>query len=124
MLDWLHGLIAFFKIDLKRLLTLDQNMTWRWEEDNIQDKEGIGWMICDIISAEQFPGIFMKLMNRLLKHFICKIIVVYFDEILIYNCYEDNHVIHLSKKKLIILQKNKLDGNLKSEALCPTNYYS
>ena len=53
----------------------------------------------------------MQLMNQVLKPFIGKFVVVYFDYILIYNQSESEHFEHL-RNVLTVLQQNKLYVNL------------
>lgn len=55
---------------------------------------------------------FMRLMNHVLRSFICKFIVVYFDDILIYSKSIDDHIEHF-KQVLDALRIEKLYAKLK-----------
>ena len=63
------------------------------------------------------PSTFMRLMNHVLRAFIDKFIIVYFDDILIYSKEFDKHIDHL-KLILDVLRKEFLYANLKRCDFC------
>ena len=63
------------------------------------------------------PSTFMRLMNHILCVFIGKFVVVYFDDILIYNTNLDDYLLHL-KSVLEVFQKERLFANLKKCTFC------
>jgi len=66
------------------------------------------------------PSTFMRLMNQVLKLFLRKFMVVYFDNILIYRSNEAEHLQHL-QNVFTVLQANKLYINLNKYSFMTTS---
>ena len=63
------------------------------------------------------PSTFMRLMNEVLRVFIGRFVVVYFDDILIYSKYLEEHLEHL-RDVFIALSDARLFGNLGKCTFC------
>ena len=113
IMDCLSGAKYFAKIDLKsgyHQICIREGDEWK---TSFKTKEELyEWLVMPF-GLTNAPRNFMRLMNEVLKEFLCNFFIVYLDDILIFIKILEDHMMHIHKV-FEKLRKEKLLINLKN----------
>ena len=107
MLDLLNGACVFTKIDLRsRYHQIHIRSGDKWKIAFKTKERLFDWLVMPF-RLTNTPSTFMRVMTQILKPFLGKCVVVYFDDILIFSTSLQDHLAHV-EQVLTTLQAEQL----------------
>lgn len=120
MLDLMANLTYFSKLDLKNgYYQICVRLGDEWQVAFIQ-KDGLyQWLVMSFRLFDA-PSTFMRFMNQVFQAIDGRFLVVYFDDILIFDKFNEEYIFHL-QQIMIVLHKEKLYINVEKWTFMTTS---